>query len=138
MCLTASVLPGERMDEETAARNSIQAAMHVHSALGPGLLESAYQACLGLELAKRKLRARQQVALPITYDGILLDVGYRLDLLVEERVVVEIKAVDKLLPLHSAQLLSYLKLGRYHIGLLINFHSLHLRDGIKRLVNGYC
>jgi GxxExxY protein len=111
--------------------------MKVHSALGPGLLESAYQTCLEYELFRRDVRIRKQVALPVCYADVVLDVGYRLDLLVEERVVVELKAVDKIVPLHDAQLLSYLKLGGYRIGLLINFHTVHLRNGIKRLVNGF-
>ncbi|MEN3353231.1 MAG: hypothetical protein V7640_1389 [Betaproteobacteria bacterium] len=125
------------MEEELAARVVVDAAMKVHSALGPGLLESAYQTCLEYELFRRDVRIRKQVALPVCYADVVLDVGYRLDLLVEERVVVELKAVDKLVPLHDAQLLSYLKLGRYRIGLLINFHTVHLRNGIKRLVNGF-
>jgi GxxExxY protein len=125
------------MQEEDAAREVVDAAIKVHSALGPGLLESAYQTCLEYELLRRKLRIRKQVALPVHYADVVLDVGYRLDLVVEDRVVVELKAVDKIVPLHDAQLLSYLKLGGYRIGLLINFHIVHLRDGIKRLVNGF-
>jgi GxxExxY protein len=125
------------MQEEDAAREVVDAAIKVHSALGPGLLESAYQTCLEYELLRRKLRIRKQVALPVHYADVVLDVGYRLDLVVEDRVVVELKAVDKIVPLHDAQLLSYLKLGGYRIGLLINFHTVHLRDGIKRLVNGF-
>jgi GxxExxY protein len=125
------------MQEEDAAREVVDAAIKVHSALGPGLLESAYQTCLEYELLRRKLRIRKQVALPVHYADVVLDVGYRLDLVVEDRVVVELKAVDKIVPLHDAQLLSYLKLGGYRIGLLINFHTMHLRDGIKRLVNGF-
>jgi GxxExxY protein len=125
------------MQEELAARVVVDAAMKVHSALGPGLLESAYQTCLEYELFRRDVRIRKQVALPVCYADVVLDVGYRLDLLVEERVVVELKAVDKIMPLHDAQLLSYLKLGGYRIGLLINFHTVHLRNGIKRLVNGF-
>jgi GxxExxY protein len=125
------------MQEELAARAVVDAAMKVHSALGPGLLESAYQACLEYELFRRNVRVRKQVALPVCYADVILDVGYRLDLLVEERIVVELKAVDKIVPLHDAQLLSYLKLGGYRIGLLINFHTVHLRNGIKRLINGF-
>jgi GxxExxY protein len=125
------------MHDELAVREVVDAAMKVHSALGPGLLESAYQACLEFELMRRDVRIRTQVALPIHYADVVLDVGYRLDLLVEDKVVVELKAADKLIPLHDAQLLSYLKLGNYRIGLLINFHTMHLRNGIKRLVNGF-
>jgi GxxExxY protein len=114
----------------------IDAAIKVHTALGPGLLESAYEACLKHELSKRGLKVVSQVALPLTYDGIEIDCGYRIDLLVEDQVIVELKAADCLLPLHEAQLLSYLKLSGRKLGLLINFNSVHLRDSIKRMVNG--
>lgn len=113
----------------------VDAAIEVHSTLGPGLLESAYQACLAYELRNRGLKVLTQVELPITYGGIKLDVGYRVDLLVENAVVVELKTVSKLLPVHEAQLLSYLKLGKYSVGLLINFHVDRLKHGIKRMVN---
>jgi len=113
----------------------VDAAMKVHSQLGPGLLESAYEACLAFELRKRGLQVRTQVELPITYDEIKLDVGYRLDLLVESSVIVELKSVDTMLPVFDAQLLSYLKLSGNKIGLLINFNVLRLKDGIKRLAN---
>ncbi len=111
----------------------IAAAMRVHTALGPGLLESAYEACLVHELLKTGLSARSQVELPIIYDGITLDIGYRTDILVEELVIIELKAVDKILPIHKAQLISYLKLSGKDVGLLINFNVEHLRDGIDRL-----
>src|SRR6266850_820097 len=114
----------------------IKAALKVHSALGPGLLESAYEACLVHELRKSGLQVQAQVALPITYDEVVLDVGYRLDLIVEDLVLVEIKAVDAIAPIHEAQLPSYLKLSGKSLGLFINFHVLHLKEGIKRLVNG--
>jgi len=114
----------------------IDAAMKVHSALGPGLLESAYEACLAYELRKRGFDVAQQVALPVVYEEVRLDAGYRIDLLVEHCVVVEIKAIAALAQIHSAQLLSYLKLSGHRVGLLINFNEVHLRDGIKRLVNG--
>jgi GxxExxY protein len=114
----------------------IDAAIKVHTALGPGLLESAYEACLKHELSKRGLKVVSQVALPLTYDGIRIDCGYRIDLLVEDQVIVELKAADCLLPLHEAQLLSYLKLSGRKVGLLIDFNSVHLRDSIKRMVNG--
>ena len=113
----------------------VDAAIKVHSALGPGLLESAYEACLAYELRKRGLRVLVQHPLPVVYDGVRLDVGYRMDMLVEDTVVVDLKAVAKVLPVHEAQLLSYLKLSDRKVGLLINFHVLHLRDGIKRMVN---
>ena len=113
----------------------VDAAMRVHSALGPGLLESAYLACLVHELRKRGLSVRTQVQLPIKYDGIIVSPGYRLDLLVENAVIVETKAISRVHPIHRAQLLSHLKLSEHKVGLLINFHELHLRDGITRLVN---
>jgi GxxExxY protein len=109
--------------------------MEVHSALGPGLLESAYEACLIYELRCRGCEVSAQHPLPLVYKGIRIDVSYRIDLLVENAVVVELKAVDKMLPLHEAQLLSYLKLSNRKLGLLINFQVAHLRDGIKRMVN---
>ena len=113
----------------------VDAAMKVHSVLGPGLLENAYEVCLKYELEKRDLRVQQQVALPAIYDGIRIDLGYRLDLLVEDRVIVELKTVDRITPVHEAQLLSYLKLSKRKLGLLINFNVVHLRTGIKRMVN---
>jgi len=109
--------------------------MKVHSALGPGLLESAYETCLAYELQKRGLLVLRQTPLPIIYDEVQLDAGYRIDLLVEDAVLVELKTVSKLLPIHEAQLFSYLKLSGRKIGLLINFHVVHLKDGIKRMVN---
>ena len=114
----------------------ITAAMKVHSALGPGLLESTYQACLLHELGKMGVHAEAQVGLPVIYDSVKLDVGYRIDLLVEGLVIVELKSVDALAPIHEAQLLSYLKLSGKSLGLLINFNVTHLKDGIKRLVCG--
>ena len=112
----------------------VDAAMKIHSALGPGLLESAYAACLKHELIKRGLNVACEVPLPVVYDGVKLDAGYRLDLVVEDTVVVELKAIEALAPIHQAQIISYLKLSGKPIGLLINFHSLHLKDGIKRFV----
>ena len=114
----------------------VDAAIEVHSALGPGLLESAYQACLAYELRSRGVDVLEQVPLPILYRGVRIDVGYRLDLLVGNKVVVEVKAVAKLLPVHNAQLLSYLRLSNHRVGLLINFHVPRLRDGIRRILNG--
>ena len=113
----------------------VNAAMKVHSALGPGLLESAYEACLLHELRKQGLKVEAQACLPVAYDGVKIDVGYRVDLLVEGTVIVELKAVETLLSIHEAQLLSYLKLSDKRVGLLINFNVLHLREGIKRMVN---
>ena len=113
----------------------VDAAMKVHTVLGPGLLESAYEACLAYELRKRGLKVHTQVELPIEYDGIRLDVGYRIDLFVEDKIIVELKAVSEIQPIHEAQLLSYLKLSKKKIGLLINFHVLRLKDGIQRIAN---
>jgi len=114
----------------------VNAAMKVHSLLGPGLLESAYQACLAHELRTRGLEAATQVGLPVVYDGHKLELGYRMDLLVENRVVVEVKSVEALHPIYQAQLLSYMRLSGIAVGLLINFNVLHLREGIKRMVDG--
>jgi GxxExxY protein len=114
----------------------VDAAMRVHTVLGPGLLESAYEGCLLHELRKRGLNAANQVGLPVIYDGVQIDVGYRIDLLVEDLVIVELKAVEALAPIHEAQLLTYLKLSGKKVGLLINFNVLHLKDGIKRRVMG--
>ena len=113
----------------------IGAAMKVHSVLGPGLLESVYQACLAHELRKRGLRVDEQVEVPVIYDGVRLDVGFRIDLLVEGVIVVELKAISNVLPVHEATVLSHLILSHRRVGLLINFHVVHLKDGIKRLMN---
>ena len=114
----------------------IGAAMKVHSLVGPGLLEGAYEACLAYELEKQNLRIRRQALLPIWYEDLAIDNGYRIDLLVEDLVVVELKAVEVILPVHRAQLLSYLRLGRFKLGYLLNFHVAHMREGVTRLVNG--
>jgi GxxExxY protein len=113
----------------------IGCAMRVHTVLGPGLLESAYEACLCYELKQAGLKVEQQKPIPLIYEEVKLDCGYRLDLLVEDRIIVEIKAVESISPLASAQLLTYLKLYNRKIGLLINFNVQHLRDGIKRIAN---
>ena len=113
----------------------IGSALRVHSALGPGLLESAYHACMIYELRSQELEVESQVAVPIDYNGVIIETAYKMDLLVENQVVVELKTVSKIMPIHEAQLLSYLRLSRHHVGLLINFHELHLRDGIKRMAN---
>ena len=113
----------------------VDAAMKVHSALGPGLLESAYEMCLVRELRKRGLRVESQVPIAVRYEGETLDVGYRADLLVEGIVLVELKSVEAILPIHKAQLLSYLRLSSREVGLLINFNVEHLKNGIKRVIN---
>jgi GxxExxY protein len=112
----------------------VDAAFRVHSALGPGLLESVYEACMLHELGKRGLKVQSQVALPVVYDGIRLETGLRLDLLIESCVVAELKAAEELLPVHEAQLLTYLKLSGLRVGLLINFNVPRIKDGIVRMV----
>lgn len=125
------------MELNKISEEIIGAAMQVHTTLGPGLLESAYEACLKYELEKSGLKVLSQVGLPVIYDGIQIDIGYRLDLLVEDAVIVELKAVKELTPLHNAQLLSYLKLSKLQLGLLINFNVVRLKSGIKRMVNNF-
>jgi GxxExxY protein len=114
----------------------VSSAMHVHSVLGPGLLESVYQGCLAHELKKRGFDAASQVGLSVVFDGVKIELGYRIDLVVENLVVVEVKSVDAIHPVHQAQLLSYMRLSGIGVGLLINFYVTHLRDGIKRMVDG--
>ncbi len=114
----------------------IGAAIEVHRTIGPGLLESAYEECLCKELSLRQVPFERQRPLPIEYKGTKLECGYRLDVLVAKTVVIEVKAVEKILPIHEAQLLTYLKLGGWKVGLLINFNVPMLRDGIRRLVSG--
>jgi GxxExxY protein len=113
----------------------VDSAIQVHSAIGPGLLESAYETCLAYELRDRGLLVRTQVLLPIMCKAIKMNVAYRIDLRVEESVIVELKTVSKLLPIHEAQLLTYLRLSRRRLGLLLNFHVPLMREGIKRMVN---
>jgi GxxExxY protein len=115
----------------------LAAACRVHARLGPGLLESAYKACLAHELKAAGLAIESEKQLPVIYEGVRVDVGYRLDLIVESVVIVEVKAVERLLPVHEAQLLSYLRLSGTRVGLLINFNVAHLRHGIRRRILGY-
>jgi len=124
--------PSEAVDR--LATEIVDAAYKVHSELGPGLLESAYEICLEHELTKRGLTVRRQVSLPVVYDSIEIDAGYRLDLVVEESVIVELKSVDTLLQIHLAQVLTYLKLGGFKLGFLVNFNVTRIKDGIKRIV----
>lgn len=112
----------------------IGAAIDVHRVLGPGLLESAYESCLGLELSQRKIMFSRQIEMPLDYKGTQVDCGYRIDLLVQDRVIVELKAVERVLPVHEAQLMSYLRLSTIKTGLLINFNVPRLIDGITRRV----
>lgn len=113
----------------------IGCSIEVHKAIGPGLLESAYEGCLCYELAQNGMEFRRQVPLPVVYKGVNLDCGYKLDIIVEELVILEIKAVERLISIHEAQLLSYLRMLNIRVGLLLNFHSSVLKDGIKRIVN---
>ena len=115
----------------------IDAAIKVHTALGPGLLESAYEVCLTHELRQRGMKVQAQVVLQIQYNRLNLDAGYRIDLLVEDIVIVELKAVEEMLPLYDAQILSYLRLRRLEVGLLINFNVVKLKEGLRRIVNNY-
>ena len=123
------------MDLNIISGKIIECAINVHKALGPGLLESTYEACPAHELKKNGLKVESQVCLPVIYDGIKIDAGYRIDILVENAVIVELKAVESLLPIHEAQLLTYLKLSNKKLGLLINFHVVLLKNGIKRKMN---
>jgi GxxExxY protein len=118
-------------------RQIIGAAMKVHTALGPGLLESAYRACLIHELRKQGIWVASEVGRPVVYQGEKIDLGYRIDLIVAHSVIVEIKCVEGINPVHKSQLLSYMRLSGRQVGLLINFHVDHLKDGIKRMVDGY-
>lgn len=122
------------MIHEEITQQIIGAAIEVHRALGPGLLESTYEACLAFELAKRGLQLEEQRAIPVIYHNVKLDCGYRIDLLVNKKIIVEIKAVETILPIHEAQLLTYLKLSGCRVGLLLNFNVKVLREGLKRLV----
>jgi GxxExxY protein len=121
--------------ENDVGETILGCAIKVHTALGPGLLESTYEVCLAYELQRAGLKSDRQVPLPVVYDEVELEAGYRMDLLVADIVVVELKVVEKLLPLHTAQLLSYLKLSRRKLGYLLNFNVVQMRDGIKRVVN---
>jgi GxxExxY protein len=123
------------MNPNAVSGEVIDAAMKVHSVLGPGLMESTYRACLAHELRVRGLVVQEELVLPVIYDGVRIDLGYRLDLLVEGVVIVELKAVKRLLPIHEAQILSYLRLRDVRIGLLFNFNVVRLRDGIRRFVH---
>lgn len=120
--------------DDKIAEQVIGFAIDVHRALGPGLLESAYESCLCHELTLNQVPFERQVPLPVVYKGFKLDCGYRMDLVVRREVIVEVKTVERLLPIHEAQLLTYLKLSGHKRGLLLNFHSAVLRDGIKRML----
>ncbi len=123
------------MDPERVATIVVDSAVKVHRALGPGLLESAYEQCLAYELRQRGLQVDCQVELPLTYEGLSVDAGYRIDMVVANCVIVENKTVERLLPVHAAQLLTYLKLRGCPIGFLINWQVALLKEGLKRMVN---
>ena len=123
------------MEFEELTEKVIKCAMDVHSALGPGLLENAYQECLFYKLKKVGLKVEKEKPLPVIFEDIKLDCGYRIDLLVEDKIVLELKSVKKIDDIHLSQILTYLKLGKYKVGLIINFNVQSLKDGIKRVVN---
>jgi GxxExxY protein len=127
----------DKVELDQITRRIIGAAIEVHKTVGPGLLESAYQACLAFELRERGLKVEEQLPLPVVYKNVRLDCGYRIDLLVESEIVIEIKAIETLAPIHEAQLLSYLRLSGKRVGLLMNFHVRVLKDGLKRIVNKF-
>ena len=119
---------------DRVATEIVDAAHKVHNELGPGLLESVYEVCLEHELVKRGLTVRRQVSLPVVYDSVEIEAGYRLDLVVADSVIVELKSVDTLLQIHVAQVLTYLKLGGYRLGFLVNFNVTRIKDGMNRIV----
>ena len=128
-------LTNDEVNERTG--QIVDAAMKVHTFLGPGLLESSYQRCLAHELISRGMGVTVQYPIRLEYEGLCVDVAYRADMLVEDAILVELKAVEKLAPIHEAQLLSYLRLTGFRVGLLINFHEVKLKDGIRRRVNNF-
>ncbi len=123
------------MEFEGITGQVITAALKVHSVIGPGVLESVYKTCLQHELRKTGIMVQAEVSLPVLYDGLRMDSGFRIDLLVENLLIVELKCVESILPIHKAQLLTYLRLANKPIGLLLNFNVVHLRDGLKRILN---
>ena len=127
---------GEREELDKITQTIIGAAIQVHHAYGPGLLESAYEACLAYDLGELGYKVEKQKPLPWIYKKVMLDCAYRLDLLVEDKVIVEIRAVDQVMPIHQAQVLSYLKLSGCKVGLLLNFNVKLLKYGIQRIING--
>jgi GxxExxY protein len=125
------------MNENEISKIVVDAGLKVHRTLGPGLLESAYEACLYHELCSRHLQVEKQKPLPLIYEGVILEAGYRIDLLVENKLIIEIKSADSLHPLHEAQLLTYLKVSNCKLGLLMNFNTVLFKDGVRRYINGY-
>ena len=125
------------MTQNEISQKIIGAAIEVHKQLGPGLLESSYEVCLAYELRQLGLNIQTQVVLPLVYKRVKLDAGYRIDLLIENKIIVEVKAINALADIHTAQLLTYLKLKNLNLGLLINFNCVKVIDGVKRVINGY-
>jgi GxxExxY protein len=130
-----AVGPSSDVPENRIGTEIITASMRLHSVLGPGLLESTYEACLAYELSKRALRARRQISMPLRYDELVIEDAYRIDLLIDDLVVVEVKSVETVHPVHRGQVLSYLRMGGYRLGYLLNFNVAHMRDGIVRMAN---
>ena len=126
----------EKIEENEIANKVIGLGIEIHKELGPGLLESAYKECMYYKIGKSGLFVEKEKPMPLVYEGVKLDCGYRIDLLVEKRLVIEIKSVEALNDIHLTQTLTYLKLGNYKLGLLINFNVILLKDGIKRVING--
>jgi len=126
----------EKIEENEIANKVIGLGIEIHKELGPGLLESAYKECMYYKIGKSGLFVEKEKPMPLVYEGVKLDCGYRIDLLVEKRLVIEIKSLEALNDIHLAQTLTYLKLGNYKLGLLINFNVILLKDGIKRVING--
>lgn len=124
------------MDENSIARQIVDAAFHIHKTLGPGLLETVYETLLTHELNKRGLKTKNQQSIPIDYEGIHIDLAFRADIIVEDKVIVEIKSTEAIAPVHKKQLLTYLRLTNLRLGLLINFNTVLIKDGITRVVNG--
>jgi GxxExxY protein len=122
-------------DIEEIARTMVHSAIKIHKALGPGLLESVYQKCLTYELEKSGLKVECEVPLPVKYEEVNIDVGFRIDMLVEDKIIVENKTVEKIAPIHEAQLLTYLKMAKLNLGFLLNWNVTLMKDGIKRMVN---
>jgi GxxExxY protein len=124
-----------KVDVEDVAKATIDAAYIVYSNLGPGLLESVYEQCLVYEIRKKGLNVESQISIPVFYDGMHLDAGFRIDILVERSLIIELKTVESLLPVHKAQILTYLKLSGISLGLIINFNTVLFKDGVKRIIN---
>lgn len=131
--MSVNTLPISKEVEDVATQ-VVDSAYSVHRSLGPGLLESAYECCLEYELGKRGYQVRSQVSLPVFYDNLYLDVGYRFDLLIDNCIIIEVKAVEELIPIHTSQILTYLRFSGHRLGFLINFNSKNFKDGIKRVV----